>query len=211
MFDLTGKWNSSDDATPADSATLRWLLAANALSRAESRLFRNNLEREEMLLMQKPVATRGAMGVFGLTMGGIPSAAIFYRLFDLFHLDPFSFLSLMAVVMFAVCLWAGRSVGRSLATTVDGIERQSWIRMLIMAFFAGISWGAATGAAGGAVFFGIGAPFGAFCAADVGAIGFPIFLSLHRILSRGGLIEAQHLWPISIGVACVLAALILGV
>ncbi len=67
-----------------------------------------------------------------------------------------------------------------------------------------------TGALGGFVFFGIGAFVGAALAVPVGALAFAVFAPLHRLLARGGMIDARQLWPLALGVSGTIAALILG-
>ena len=66
-----------------------------------------------------------------------------------------------------------------------------------------------TGAAGGALGFGIGAIFGIFCAIPVALTNFPVFAVLHRIQSHGGMIEERDLWPIAFGIPLATAALIM--
>ena len=73
----------------------------------------------------------------------------------------------------------------------------------------GFAWGAITGAAGGAICFGIGAIFGALYAAPVGTLAFILFTPLHRLLARGGMIDARHFWPLACGVTMTITALIL--
>ncbi len=68
-----------------------------------------------------------------------------------------------------------------------------------------------TGAAGGLVCFGFGALFGPFFAVPVALAAFPVFATFHRLLSRGGMIEARSLWPLAYGVPGVIAATILSI
>ncbi len=79
-----------------------------------------------------------------------------------------------------------------------------------MALLIGWLWAIGTGAAGGLVFFGIGAIFGVSFAIPVGLLAFASFMPLHRLLARGGMIEAGHLWPLACGVTMTVTALILG-
>ncbi len=81
--------------------------------------------------------------------------------------------------------------------------------MLPMAAAFGILWALVTGAAGGAIFFGIGAIFGAVCAIPVGIAAFLIFTPIHRLLAHGGMIDARHFWPLALGIVAVITMLIL--
>ena len=83
--------------------------------------------------------------------------------------------------------------------------------LLLLTPVAAFVWGAVTGAAGGALFFGIGAIFGVICALAVALPSFMVFTTFHRLLARGGMIDARHLRPLAWGVALTIAALILGV
>lgn len=90
------------------------------------------------------------------------------------------------------------------------VERDSWSLMVIESVIIGFLWGLGTGAAGGFLIYGFGAIVGAICAIPVGALAFGLFIPLHRLLSRGGMIDARHLWPLASGVVMVITALILG-
>ena len=81
--------------------------------------------------------------------------------------------------------------------------------MLLLPFI-GAAWGAVAGGAGGLVFFGFGSLFGVVCAVPVGIMAFTIFAPLHRLLVRGGMIDARHFWPLACGTNMIVSALILG-
>jgi hypothetical protein len=197
-----------------ESRTLKWLLAANTLAAAEERLFRSAREREEMQLMKRPIEARKALSRFGFTIGALPSSAVFYKLFTPYS-EGFAdggaalFFVLMSAAMLAMCIWIGSTLGAQLSAPLLRVERQSWLRMFVATLLMGVFWGLCTGGAGGALFFGVGAPFGAICAAIIGGVAFPIFAFFHRILSRGGMIEAGHLWPVSIAIALIISGFIL--
>jgi hypothetical protein len=82
--------------------------------------------------------------------------------------------------------------------------------MLLMLPLMGTVWGAVAGGAGGLVFFGIGSLFGIVCAVPVGIVAFTLFTPLHRLLARGGMIDARHFWPLACGINMIVSALILG-
>ena len=82
---------------------------------------------------------------------------------------------------------------------------------LLMLPLIGAAWGAVAGFAGGLVFFGLGAIAGLICAVPVGIIAFTLFAPLHRLLARGGMIDARHFWPLACGVTMIISALILGI
>jgi hypothetical protein len=43
-----------------------------------------------------------------------------------------------------------------------------------------------------------------------GLAGFLLFAICHRLLARGGMMDARHFWPVASGIALASAALILG-
>jgi hypothetical protein len=72
-----------------------------------------------------------------------------------------------------------------------------------------LGWSLVTGGLGGALFFGVGAAFGFVCALPVALAAFPVFAFLHRLISRGGMIEARHAWPLAFGIPLTIAAMIM--
>jgi hypothetical protein len=100
-------------------------------------------------------------------------------------------------------------MGRRLAPMMDRAEQRHWGVTICTAIAAGFLWACATGAVGGAIVFIIGALFGLMCALPFGLVGFLLFASCHRLLARGGMIDARHFWPVACGIALVSAALIL--
>lgn len=165
-----------------------------------------------MLLMRRPVAPKQAFATFGLLLGTLPPAAIFLKLFGVWVINsgvnaPLFFLLLF---MNIVCSLAGFYFGSKLSQMVLTVERNSWVPMLIQSMIIGFIWGAATGAAGGLIVIGIGAIFGAVIAAGVGMLAFGLFVPLHRLFARGGMIDARHLRPLAWGVVLFITALILG-
>lgn len=187
---------------------MNWLVNAN--EEAEARLSHAAIE-EKIMMMRRPVSIERSYALFGLLLGSLPSAAIFYRILDnnpARHFDPLA--SLLILGMYIVCCLAGRFIGSRLSPMILRVARGSWKRMLIWSPLVGLLWGASVGAMGGAVLFGIGAIPGAICAIPVGLLAFSLFMPLHRLLAHGGMIEAQHLWPLACGVTLTLTALILG-
>jgi MFS family permease len=166
-----------------------------------------------MELMRHPCATERAYKRFGLLLGTLPPAAIFYRLFfdrQIGTGEAFAALIAVCFIMNAVCALMGGWLGGRIGRCVDKLERRAWPLTIFASLLLGICWALATGAAGGFVFFGIGALFGATFAIPVGALGFALFTILHRLMARGGMIDARHFWPLACGVASVLSAFILG-
>jgi hypothetical protein len=186
---------------------LSWLINTNAAD--ESRLSRAALN-EQIMMMRRPVSIRRAYAQFGMLLGTLPPAAIFYKMFwrELANQKPFMILLILA--MNVACCFAGRFFGSKLSLMTNGFERRSWTKEIFMALLIGWLWATGTGAAGGIFFFGIGAIFGALFAIPVGLFAFALFMPLHRLLARGGMIEAGHLWPLACGVTMTLTALILG-
>lgn len=190
---------------------MNWLLRENELAEKQDRSFRDAREEEEMLLMRHPVASRLAYAKFGLLLGTFPPAAIFFKLFlssmDGYDINfPFCYLLLF---MNVACALAGGYFGSKLSGMASEMEGDRWPTMLFAAACLGFIWGAATGAVGGILFLGIGAIYGALYAIPVGMLAFALFMPLHRLLARGGMIDARHLWPLACGVTFFITALIL--
>lgn len=194
---------------------MNFFAAFEAYEAQRRRLFRNAREEEEAQLMLRPIPTRRAYALFGLLLGTLPPAAIFYRLF-LHHLVDEAavdnvqlFWLFLCLTMSAVCALTGYGMGACLGRSIDDLERKSWNVMLFASALLGALWAVGTGAAGGAVFFLIGAVFGAMFALPVGIAAFISFTVLHRLMARGGMIDARHFWPLACGVTLSIAALIL--
>jgi hypothetical protein len=109
-----------------------------------------------------------------------------------------------------VCCLMGGKMGGVFGERIDSYERASWHRMCVCSAGAGALWGFTTGAVGGVLFFGFGSLFGALIALPVGMLGFGLFTPLHRLMARGGMIDARHFWPLACGVVLTISALILG-
>lgn len=168
------------------------------------------LEQEEgrALAMRRPLTTEQAYRLFGTFLGLIPPLAIFERTLAKAHGDEAFWLSLLCVVMNMICCLVGRWFGAHLGRRVGDPRRHSRTAFVFVVFILAFSWSAVTGSAGGVLVFGIGAFFGVFCAAPVAFAGFPAFAILHRLISRGGMIEARHAWPLAFGIPLTIAALI---
>jgi hypothetical protein len=157
--------------------------------------------------MRRPVSTERAFARFGMLLGMLPPAAIFLRVALLFHFSMV--FGLIFLPMLLVCALMGRRMGTVAGRTFDESERGSWCRTLIDALEDAFIWAAATGTAGGMIFFGIGAFFGFISALPVAMLAFALFAPLHRLLARDGMIEARHLAPLAWGINLTISALIL--
>lgn len=162
-----------------------------------------------MLLMRRPIPTQKAYAIFGLLLGTLPPAAIFTRIFGGPGAANDYGLVLICLLMNIACALVGYGMGGALGRSVDNLERAPWGQMLGISMLMGLAWGAVTGAAGGMLFFIIGALFGIICAMPVGFIAFALFTPLHRTLARGGVIDARHFWPVASGIIMLIVALIL--
>ena len=169
------------------------------------------LQKEEgrALSMEQPATTEQAYRLFGTFLGLMPPLAMFERMLmeTHSHEEIFWFVAL-CVGMNAVCCLVGRWFGGYLGRWAGDPRRRSRIGFAFVVFVMAISWSVVTGGLGGAVFFGIGAFFGPFFAAPVALVGFPAFAILHRLISRGGMIEARQVWPLAFGIPLAIAALI---
>lgn len=193
-------------------ARLRWLVAFHAREESRRKLFRHPRDEWEVGLMRRPVATRRAYALLGALLGTFPPAAIFYQLFggQLFRASHVWGLLSLTLLMNACCCLAGWRTGAAVGRRVDDAESLTWHRMIVTAAALGAAWGVAAGGLSGLVFFGLGAFVGPVFAVPVGAAGFVLFTALHRLVSRGGMIDARHLWPLAWGVAATITAAILG-
>lgn len=196
------------------STRIECLEAALAENERRTRLFRNPREEKEMLLISRPLTTPQAFAAFGLLLGLLPPAAIFFRLFLYpLVLKPFgtgdNWWFPLCLFMNFICCVVGRAVGSKVGTSIEWFARDSWHVLLLVAATLGFAWGALTGAAGGALYFGIGALFGAIYAIPIGTLAFLMFTPLHRLCARGGMIDARYFWPLACGVTMTVAALIL--
>ncbi|HEV2762760.1 MAG TPA: hypothetical protein VGV38_07190 [Pyrinomonadaceae bacterium] len=190
-------------------ARLRWLVAADAEAERRARLFRTPREEREMLLMRRPVNAERAYELFGLLLGTLPPAAIFFRLALPMSRSGGDGVALLFIPMLFICAALGRVMGRRVGRSIGEYGRAGWVRHILFTIAASFGWAAVTGAAGGVLFFGVGAIFGVFCAIAVALPAFVVFTVLHRLLARGGMIDARHLRPLAWAVAATAAALLL--
>ncbi len=216
----TNVTRSVREVTPADhfkAAQMKWLRAEIAREGRPDLAARRERERLEALRMLDPQSRREAYRRFGMFLGLLPPAAIFYRMFghDVMRRDDVEWLFLL-LGMNLICCVVGRAVGGKLVRTeaadeVKDFGWRAWLRLLACSLVMALAWGITTGAAGGALFFGLGAVPGAVMAVMVALVAFPAFAALHRPLARGGMIEARQLWPLALGIPSVIAAAILGI
>ena len=167
---------------------------------------------QEMLRMRRPLTPEQAYARFGLLLGTLPPAAIFTRaLYTIgrgLDADFFIFFA-FCLAMNLLCALVGRRMRQALGRKTFADAHASWPMLSLKSVYAALLWGLATGAAGGAICFGFGAIFGALCALAVALPAFLIFAPLHRLLARGGMIDARHFWPVACGVTLTIATLIL--
>jgi hypothetical protein len=197
----------------ADAARLRQLEAAIAAADERARRFRTPQEETEMLMMRRPFTTERAYALFGLLLGTLPPAAIVLRFAWLcFRGDEGAAAIIylgLGLLMIMICSLMGEFMGRKLASMIDRAERRHWTVMSFTSLLAGFIWACVTGATGGAIVFIIGALFGLVCALPFGLAGFLLFTICHRLLARGGMMDARHFWPVACGIALAGAALVL--
>lgn len=200
----------ADDTDAALGARLNYYAAALAESERRARIFRTAREEREMLLMSRPVTTERAFARFGLLLGTLAPAALFGRVLIRMHTngEVMFFLAFM-LPMLAICSLFGRFMAKRLGRRFDDAERGSWLKTILVALGYAFIWAVCTGALGGLPVFGIGAIFGVACALPVALVAFALFAPLHRLLARGGMIDARHLNPLAWGINLVVAALIL--
>ncbi|HEV2706124.1 MAG TPA: hypothetical protein VGV59_09385 [Pyrinomonadaceae bacterium] len=196
---------------PDIHARLYWLTCELESEEAMRRLSREERERTEVRLMRRPLSCAEAYGRFGLLLGLLPPASIFYLILSNFKPGrESSWMVMLAFAMLAACAVCGRLFGMKLGELLGRFERRAWWWMLCVPSLVGAWWGILTGAFGGSLFFGVGAVGGVVCAVPVGTAAFTFFVPLHRLLARGGMIDARHFWPLATCAAATISAAILG-
>jgi hypothetical protein len=167
-------------------------------------------EKEERaaLSMQRPLTTEQAYRWFGTFLGLLPPLALFERAVMRGRGNEEFWLVALCVGMNLICCLVGRWFGGHLGRWMYNPRPRGRVEFAFIVFLMVVSWSAVTGGLGGALFFGIGALFGPFFAAPVALAGFPVFAILHRLISRGGMIEARHAWPLAFGIPLTIAAMI---
>ena len=185
----------------------------NSEIRRENSLYRSETERREAERMRHPVSTEKAFAFFGLMLGSLPPAAIFFRILadkGLPNLLDDLWIVPMLLITNVTAAIVGYFTGMKVATTVRYLHRLSLHRSMLLLPLIGILWGMAAGGAGGLFLFLIGALFGAVIGGTVGAVALPAFAVLHRSLKRGDVIELRQFLPLSFGITLTICAFILG-
>ncbi|MDQ4122680.1 MAG: hypothetical protein M3209_14675 [Acidobacteriota bacterium] len=201
IFDL----ESGDENSRLDS-----LLAANAEIALQKQAFRIEKHETEAALMSSPVTAKEAYGYFGLLLGLLPPAAVFGKGAGYGLNDNMPVVFVFCLLINLTCAFVGKYIAEAFAHKFVNLERKSWTKMLLWSTFLGFCWAVITGAAGGAIFFGVGAIFGVICAVPVGIAAFPAFAAVHRLLERGTEIEWKHFLPLAFGISTAISAFILG-
>lgn len=188
-----------------------WLKAELAREEAAPAAARLAAEEASAAVMDEPRTPEQAYAALGLALGLLPPAAIFGR-YLLAAGDGSGDITgavLICLVMNVICCAVGCAMGRCFGRKVGDPRRRARHELMLLAVLYGFLWAVVTGGSGGAIVMGIGALFGIACAAPVAVAGFLLFAPLHRLLSRGGMIEGRHLRPLALGIAGAIAALIL--
>jgi hypothetical protein len=215
---------------PSANTSLNRLYEHIARQQREEESARAAILLSEMEAMRHPWSITESYRLMGFLLGALPPAAIFWKLFgyavfteSFIQGNPISIT--IFVLMNLACAAAGYKVagifGRSfgepqfvasiLSYPVHPPGPSSWPGFLFWLPILATIWGLATGAAGGIFGFGFGALVGPLFAIPVAIVGFTVFGVLHRLLARGGMIEARLLLPIAFGVTFTITALIVGV
>jgi hypothetical protein len=165
-------------------------------------------EERRALSMQRPLTTEQAYRWFGTYLGLLPPFALFNRIFVGADHGRLQWVALF-VAMNVVCCLVGRWFGGYLGRWAGNPRSRPRAGFALVVFIMAVSWSVVTGGLGGVLCFGIGAIFGVFFAAPVAFAAFPVFAILHRLISRGGMIEARHTWPLAFGIPLTIAAMIM--
>jgi hypothetical protein len=211
MYDTSGS-HSVCYAAPHDyniAGRLSWLKAEIARDEGRGSRFRPVVQ-EYALSTVNSLSTEEAYAWFGTFLGLFPPFAIFARALQAEHRPAEAFgWGVLFLVVNAVCCLVGRKFGARLGRRMGDPRAWSWPVYVFCSMLMATAWGIVTGGVGGAVGFIIGAIPGVICAVPVALAAFPLFAVLHRLLSRGGMIEERQLWPLVFGIPLVIAALIL--
>jgi hypothetical protein len=210
MYDTGGSysvcWPSTEDVHLAQR--LSWLKAEIDPEVQRRRLVLAEEERR-VLSLQRPLTTEQAYRWFGTYLGLLPPLALFNRFLAGTRGDDALWVVALCVGMNVVCCLVGRWFGGYLGRRAGNPRARTRASFALHIFVMAVAWSAVTGSLGGVLFFGIGAIFGVFCALPVALAAFPVFAFLHRLISRGGMIEARHTWPLAFGIPLTIAAMIM--
>jgi hypothetical protein len=166
-------------------------------------------EESRALSMRRPLTTEEAYRRFGTFLGLLPPFALFERFLTETRSVKEFWVIALCVGMNVVCCLVGRWFGGYLGRWAGNPRARSRVSFALAVYVMAIAWSVVTGGLGGLLFFGIGALFGAFIAAPVALAAFPVFAILHRLISRGGMIEARQTWPLAFGIPLTIAAMIM--
>jgi len=167
------------------------------------------MEERGALSMRRPLTTGQAYRWFGTFLGLLPPLALFNRFLEGTRGDDALWVVALCVAMNVVCCLVGRWFGGYLGRWAGNPRTRTRSGFALVVFVMAVAWSVVTGGLGGALFFGIGAIFGVFFAGPVALAAFPVFAILHRLISRGGMIEARHAWPLAFGIPLTIAAMIM--
>jgi hypothetical protein len=200
---------SSDELT---LERLDALLALNAETARQKKMFRTEHEKMQAELMDNPINTSKTFAFFGLMLGLFTPAAIFARyLMDsgVFRNEDSWIIGVLMIVNLVTAV-TGYFSGKLIARMVTKTEEFSWALMIVLLPLIGILWGIMAGAAGCAVILIFGAFFGAVFGAMVGSVALPVFGVFHRLLKKGDSIEMKHFLPLAFGITFTICAFVLG-
>ena len=211
MYDTGGSYSVCQPATQDVHLAQRmsWL-RQEVDPGVQHRRLASQREEGRALSMEQPATTEQAYRLFGTFLGLLPPLAIFERALMETKGEEAFWVAAFCAGMNIVCCLVGRWFGGYLGGWAGDPRRRSRVGFALVVFVMAISWSVVTGGLGGLLFFGIGAFFGPFFAAPVALVGFPAFAILHRLISRGGMIEARQVWPLAFGIPLAIAALIVG-
>ncbi len=211
MYDTGGSYSICQLDAPDDNIArrLNWLRFELAPQTAHRRLTLEAEERRTLSMLQ-PLSTEEAYRWFGTFLGLFPPAAIFSRFLMNTRLNDTELIYVaFCLAMNVACCAIGRKFGGFLGRKAGDPRSRPWFEFALCPVFMALLWGIVTGGLGGAIFFGVGAIFGALIAVPIALAAFPAFAVLHRLLSHGGMIEERHVWPLAFGVPLTIAAMIL--
>lgn len=212
MYDTSGSHSVCYATTPDNNldGRLSWLKGEIARDERRGMSFRAAQDEPALAPLGIALSTEAAYAWFGTFLGLFPPFAIFCRILtNGLRGDAALGWGLLFLGMNAVCCLVGRKTGAYFGRKVGDPRAWSWFVLIFCSMLMGTAWGVVTGAAGGAVGFGFGAFPGVICAVPIALAAFPVFATLHRAVSRDGMIEERQLWPLAFGIPFIIAALIL--
>jgi hypothetical protein len=207
----SGLWREEFEGTECRE-TLARLISINQSAARENALYRSENEKLEAARIARPITNEKAFATLGLLLGSLPPASIFAKvLSEANGIEPeqlwlVGLLLLVNLGSAVTGFYTGKIVGRWMTT----INRLHILNRAVALTTIGLLWGVVAGAAGGVLFFVVGAFVGAIIGGIVGGAALPVFSVLYNFLRRGDVIDKRYLLPLAFGITLTICGFVLG-